>query len=155
MDEKGYLSKPSNHTTFTLELFYKGQSALNTGWFYDDTKSTTHYLLCWPEREPINIYKEKLELEHIYCVEIMLINRVQLQSYLQSTLEIDANSINENYSSLVSRKVTTTRDPGINYVYSDGLQEKPLNLMLQKQKYLESGSVVAHYIVSEKCIKKL
>lgn len=155
MDEKGYLSRPSNQKTFILELFYESPRKVNQGWFYDKNKTTTHYLLCWPERENINIYKERLELEHIHSVEFMLVNRYTLQLYLDKEHKINAISAEKKYNSLGSGETTIIKDSDIKYHYSNQLFEKPLNLVLTKQKYLASGSVIAHYKVSREGIIKL
>ena len=67
IDEKGYLSQPTIQNTFSLELSYLSRSGIRTeGWLFNPHKVTTHYLLCWADRDPVDL--NSLTIDNIHFI---------------------------------------------------------------------------------------
>lgn len=151
VDEKGYLTKPTIQNTFVLELsFINPQGQRIEGWFYNPEKHTTHYLLCWADREPIKIYKEDLTIDHFKRVEVMLVNRFILQNYLNQRYGINREYIYTNHQFLLNQTAIDRLflpNSKSRYTLSKGLPEQPLNLVMTKQEYIASGAVESRFMV--------
>ncbi|MER1987517.1 MAG: hypothetical protein ABS948_16685 [Solibacillus sp.] len=159
VDEKGYLTRPTIQNTFVLELSYLNASGeRKEGWFYDTNKKTTHYLMCWADRDDINIYKDQLTIDHIHRVELMLVDRKKLQDYLQSKYSINRNYISNNHNAILmatESKPVYLENSKSKYNYSKKLREQPLNIVMPKEEYVESSAVVVRYMVYKNGIERL
>lgn len=151
VDEKGYLTRPTIQNTFVLELsFINPRNERVEGWFYNPDKHSTHYLLCWADRDDINIYQQRLGIENIHRVEVMLVDRVMLQNYLDEQYGINRMYIQQNQNQLLRN----LQNGPINLPHSDSrymlsrqLREQPFNIVMTKEEYLVSGAVEARYMV--------
>lgn len=153
VDEKGYLSRSTIQNTFVLELsFVNPRNERVEGWFYNPEKDSTHYLLCWADRDDIDIYnsKQPLAVDNLHRVEIMLVNRFVLQDYLNRQYGINRQFIEEHRSDLVKKlKSGTIMLPGSTskYQLSLKLKEKPVCIVMTKKEYVASGAIEARYMV--------
>lgn len=161
VDEKGYLSKPTIQNTFVLELsFNNSRNERVEGWFYNLCKQSTHYLLCWADRDNINIYKERLEVRNFHRVEVMLVNRILLQNYMYLKYGISGSYINQNHYQLMQNLIFNQNpiylpNSKSRYFLTTNRDEMPLNIVMPKNEYLASGAVEARYMVYRDRIENL
>lgn len=153
VDEKGYLSRPTIQNTFVLELsFVNPRNERVEGWFYNPEKDSTHYLLCWADRDDINIYNpnQPLAVDNLHRVEIMLVNRLVLQDYLNRQYGINRQFINEHHGELLrnlENGLIRLPNSDSKYQLSLRLKEKPLCIVMTKNEYVASGAIEARYMV--------
>lgn len=158
IDEKGYLSRPTIQNTFVLELSYLHNGNRMEGWLFSQAKETTHYLLCWADRDNINIYQQPLNVNHIHQVEAMLVNRANLIAYLNNRYGINQEYIMNNHENLLMRTQNGPlylEDSTSKYVLSKQLREQPLNIVMTKNEYLESGAVEMRTLITREGILNL
>lgn len=153
VDEKGYLSRPTIQNTFVLELsFVNPRNERVEGWFYNPEKDSTHYLLCWADRDDVDIYnpKKPLAVDNLHRVEIMLVNRLVLQEYLNRQYGINRQFIEEHHGELLRNLENgPIRLPNSDSKYQLNLKlkEKPLFIVMTKKEYIASGAIEARYMV--------
>ena len=152
IDEKGLLSIPKPINTFALELSYlNANRERKTGWLFDTSKQTTHYLLCWVKRNDVNL--NDFKLEDIHYVITMLVSRNQLQQYLNNTYQINATSAARTVYTILEegrsgRLENLSPDSPSRYHFSDYIRpEQPINIVMNKRELIESGSVIFHHCV--------
>lgn len=144
VDEKGYLSRPTIQNTFVLELsFVNKQNKRVEGWFYNPDKYSTHYLLCWADRDNIDIYKQPLIIDNLRRVEVMLVNRLVLHNYLIVQYGINRQFINEHLDDLLRELLKNgsinLHNSNSKYVFSTRLPEQPLNIVMTKDEVCYFG----------------
>lgn len=159
VDEKGYLSRETIQDTFVLELSFKDPRGNRVeGWFYSPDKQTTHYLLCWADRDNINIYRDRLKVDNLHRVELMLVDRAVLQNYLSEKYGINRQYIKENqkdlYDKLQKSPINLPKSES-RYMLSNQLREEPINIVMPKEEYLKSNAVLARYMVYRDRIEDL
>lgn len=148
IDEKGYLSRPTIQDTFILELCYFKGDSKKLGWLFDSSKITTHYLFCWADRE--NVALKNLKQENIQTVEAWLINKKRLLNYLDTTYQINLQTIDSKIDQLLNSKGNGPMNlNGCTVIHSKQLAEKPLNIVMRKTEYLDSGSVEGKYLITK------
>lgn len=160
VDEKGYLSKPTIQDTFVLELsFLNRQNVRVEGWFYNPQKISTHYLLCWADRDNISIYDRSrpFVVENLHRVETMLVNRLVLQDYLNRQYGITRQFIEESHVELLR----DLENGPIRLQHSDSRyhlskkREQSVNIVMQKDEYVVSCAVEARYMVYRDRIEEI
>lgn len=161
VDEKGYLSRPTIQNTFVLELsFVNPRNERVEGWFYNPEKDSTHYLLCWADRDDISIYnpKQPLAVNNLHRVETMLVNRLVLQDYLNRQYGINRQFIEEHHGELLRNLENgTIRLPNSDSKYQLilTLKENPLCIVMTKNEYVASGAIEARYMVYRDKIEEI
>lgn len=159
VDEKGYLTRPTIQNTFVLELsFINPRRQRVEGWFYNPDKVTTHYLFCWADRVDIDIRHERLNINHLHRVEVMLINRRVLQVYLNGQYNINRQYIHEHLGEILEATANGPLPLGnmrSKYMLSSQLPEQPLNIVMTKREYIASNAVEGRYMVYRDKIETL
>lgn len=158
VDEKGLLSIPDIINTFAFELSYLNKSGRrNVGWFFDNEKKTTDYLLCWVKRDDISL--DSLSANNIHYVLAMLLNRAVLQEYLMNSYGITSQSALNKSDEIVQAGIggrlhNISENSNSRYHYSDHLPEQPVNLVITKRELLKSGSIDSFHLVKRKSLTK-
>ena len=143
IDEKAqldYLNK--DLPTFTFELSYFKNGVKKTGWFLDDSKSTTHYFLVTGIHT-----NNKNDLSHsINKCKITSVNRKKLNNYLTSiglskkkliTYDKDIRASNTEKNKTYITELDN-RNQGCLY-YSPQLSERPVNLQLRLEFLIQEN----------------
>jgi hypothetical protein len=133
--------------TFALELsFLNRQGNVNTGWLLDDTKINSHFLFVWINE----LYGETIENEQsIKNVDVALVSRDSILNYLSSigwnkdNLSLKDQQIRSNKNTYMGN----IRKNGCKFAYSEQLIEKPINILLPKEKYMEMADFSVNIIV--------
>jgi len=130
--------------TYSFELYFTGRSAERYGWFINDELKTNKYVLVYP-RVRAGIAMEYMELDDILGVDIIVIGKKKLKSYLNS------RNITKSYMlSIVdymnnSRSVSYVPIHGTKVAYfhrSNKFPESPINLIVKKSKLAELATAV-------------
>lgn len=148
VDEKAavhYVNKDLR--TFAFEInFFRTSNILTEGWFYDKSKVTEYYLLCW-----IWAKKEKyFNADDITKLDIILISRTKIISMLSEfgvnyeTAKTTAENLRKNGISGPHEKVS---NKPFYYFYTDKLSEKPINIVIQKFKLIELSTCYKTIVV--------
>lgn len=157
IDEKGYLSRPTIQNTFVLELSYlncKGER--KEGWLFNPNKITTHYLLCWADRDDVDL--DDLTIDNLHLVEAILVNRAKLHTYLWNRYQLNRITANQKVNELLAIPIS---DPIYlpnsfsKYKLSHNMFEQPLNIVMPKDEYLQSGSVEAWFKIDRAGCRRL
>jgi hypothetical protein len=135
VDEKSTLHYPRGLSTFSFELAYKKDGEWKEGWFYHENKATDYYLLAWPLREDVRL--SQLTISHLYYIEVMLINRHQLQTYLYTSFDLDKTRIYREVENIKHEqrygKLHNIHPLSKSYYfYTERLAETPINIVVQK-----------------------
>lgn len=123
--------------TFALELsFINRQGDVNTGWLLDNTKINDYFLFVWINE--LNGTEIK-DISSIKNVDVALVSKVSIFSHLISLgwsknnlLEKDRrirNNDNEYMGNILKDKCK--------FSFSNHLVEKPINILLPKETYME------------------
>lgn len=135
-----------NLETFSLELSFLGKNGLKKcGWLIDNTKKTEYYLLGWILEADIPYLEEKkrydtnaIDRNNIKRMQWALVKRDKIMKFLEKrgwTLEKLAKQ-DEKIREQGGVKTKEFVDD-ISFRYSDAYVEKPINLLLKKETYLE------------------
>ena len=135
-----------NLETFSLELSFLGKNGLKKcGWLIDSTKKTEYYLLGWILEADIPYLEEKkrydtnaIDRNNIKRMQWALVKRDKIMKFLEKrgwTLEKLAKQ-DEKIREQGGVKTKEYVDD-ISFRYSDAYVEKPINLLLKKETYLE------------------
>jgi hypothetical protein len=143
IDEKAstdYISKPL--TTFILELtFINRNNEEYKGWFLDETKTNSHYLFVWFNKVENN---ELISADSIKDIDIAIVSKQKIKDYLLSIGWNDYNlgkkAHNIRYNNDKNFGVISSN--GCKFSYSvNNKREKPINVILSKDKYKELADV--------------
>lgn len=132
--------------TFSLELsFINKKGEKQCGWFLDSTKKTQYYLLGWINKADIP-YNEKndrydtdsITKDNIQELEWALVSREKIQKFLEKkgwTLDKLARQDDKirNNGGVATKEFLD----GVSFRYSDAYIEKPINILLKKETYIE------------------
>ena len=132
--------------TFSLELSFINRSGLqNIGWFLDTSKTTEYYLLGWIKKADIPYDSEKkkwdvysISRDNIRELDWALVSRNKIMKWLDKngwTLDKLARQ-NKKIREVGSVKTTDFID-GISFRYSWKYVERPVNILLKKETYME------------------
>ena len=132
--------------SFSLELsFIDRNGNRREGWFIDKDKTTEYYLLGWvvkadiPFNEEDNRYDtDKIAYNNIRQLDWALVSKKRIMEFLEEkgwTIErlmLQDKKIREN-------GFVKTKDyiNGVSFRYSDTYIEKPINILLKKDTYME------------------
>lgn len=148
IDEKAALrySRIGELKTFSMELsFLNTSNSVKKGWLVSKEKDTSHYLLCWLERNPNKNIKDLL-LEDIYIIEVMLINRIKLLKYIESTYDLTPKDLLDKAEEMRTNNEKLVKLNGKTRIFmSNHLSEKPVNLLIDR-KELRSIATVNEFV---------
>ena len=164
----------TNLNTFSLELSFIGKNGKKLcGWFLDSSKSTQYYLFGWILKADIEYDKEKkrydtdsITKDNIIEFEWCLVSRQKIADFLESkgwTLNVLA----KQDEIIRERGCVKTLDfvNDVSFRYSEKYIEKPINILLKKQTYInlsechgiitanEDKSETKMKVRKEKCLK--
>lgn len=136
----------TNLDSFALELSFISKIGTKVcGWFLDSSKSTQYYLFGWILKADIEYNKEKrryntdsITRDNIKEFEWCLVSRQKIADFLESkgwTLDMLARqdeAIRERGCVKTSEFVN-----GISFRYSEKYAERPINVLLKKQIYID------------------
>ena len=132
--------------TFALELSFIGRDGKRkSGWFTDYSKTTQYYLLGWVNKANIQYLKDKdrfdtdsITKDNIECLEWALVSRQKIMKFLEGkgwTLDKLARQdakIRENGCVATKEFIN-----GVSFRYSNTYIEQPINILLEKETYIE------------------
>jgi hypothetical protein len=132
--------------TFSLELSFIGKSnKKRCGWFLDYSKSTQYYMFGWITKADIkyDTYNKRwdtdsLTKDNIKEMDWALVSRQKIVKFLEKkgwTLD----KLAKQDEAIRKRGYIMTKDfvDGVSFRYSDKYIEKPINILLKKQTYID------------------
>lgn len=127
--------------TFALELsFLNRKGILQTGWLLDNEKINNYFVFVWINE----LFTEKIvDKDSIKHAEVALVSKDKIKSYLSSLgwteekLKIKDKQIRNNTNVYMGNIYKN----GCKFSYSSHLVEKPINILLPKEKYIELADV--------------
>lgn len=137
VDEKcasAYWNKKIN--TFSFELSFLKFGNLRQGWLVNENLKTEYYNICW-----LNATKKWFKCEDITWFEMALVSKKKILDYLAlQNLTIEHLKADDEWI----RKHKTEKGAigigkydGCFFYYSPQLHEKPINILIKKEKILE------------------
>lgn len=132
--------------SFALELSFIGKDGnRKNGWFTDFTKKTQYYLLGWINKAEIPYNKEEhrydtnsITEDNIINLEWILVSRDKIMKFLEKKgwtldrLGLQDKKIRENGGVRTKEFIN-----GVSFRYGDSYVEKPINILLEKDTYIE------------------
>ena len=145
-----------NLNSFVLELGYATEKTQNfvVGWFLKEGIITTHYLLLWPKASPFgrvcqqrHSYKADIPIyayDNIEYVDYALVEKDKLKKYL-SKYQLTDDLLERNMLEWINNPLSveewnnylTSEGSGIQISVSNRVETKPVNLKIDKSKYVE------------------
>lgn len=135
-----------NLETFSLELSFLGKNGIKRcGWLLDGTKKTEYYLFGWVLDADIPYIEEKkrfdtnkLTKDNIKKLQWALVKREKIVKFLEKigwTIE----KLSKQDEKIREQGFVKTMDfiDGVSFRYSEAYVEKPINILLKKDKYIE------------------
>ena len=154
IDEKAQLDYlNSDLPTFTFELSYLKGGNKKTGWFLDATKITDFYFLI----TGIDVDDEKDISKGVTNCKITSVDRLKLNKFLDE-IGLTYQKLNQ-YNNDIREKNAGTKKIVINelyeksqgcLVYSQHLDEKPINLILRLDFLIKNGVAKRIYPIVQK-----
>jgi hypothetical protein len=144
--------------TFSLELSFMGKEGKKRcGWFLDYSKTTQYYLLGWIIKADIEYNEENkrydtdtITRDNIRELEWCLVSRQKIAKFLEKkgwTLD----KLAKQDDSIRQRGYVKTKDfvDDLSFRYSDRYVEKPINILLRKQTYMDISDYHGKIIVQK------
>lgn len=137
-----YINHPT--PTFVYELLTYQYRNEAIGWALKDSDTET-YALCWIPKADVDEKGQLIDAEHIYEVEVMFVDKANLDEYLDSigaTKEVllqrartmAKTKDSGNYAIYRTLAVTDDMDTDeMHLSYSEDLKEKSINLVIKKR----------------------
>lgn len=135
VDEKAathYINKPL--ATFAFELSFLTSTGQRVeGWFTDQNKKTEYYLLMWLKASKDNPWH--ITGADITEIEYVLVSRQSILDFLASE-GLGLSQLQQKSQQIVADGVSGVIDKSYPYYYfyTDRLQEKPVNIIIHKDK---------------------
>lgn len=136
----------TNLNTFSLELSFIGKNGKKIcGWFLDSSKSTQYYLFGWITKADIEYDKDKkryntdtITRDNIKELEWCLVSRQKIVKFLEKKgWTLDKLAKQDEIIRERGRVKTLDFVDDISFRYSERYIEKPINILLKKQTYIE------------------
>lgn len=148
IDEKAAV-KYLNLETFALELSFLNKSGkLCVGWFLDKRKINDYFVFVWINQ--LN-HEKIIDISSVKEIDVALVKKDDIIDYLVSlgwTLEklgLKMQQIREQSNV----NMGNIKQYGCKFAFSQQLIEKPINILLPKQKYIELAEFYKHIIINE------
>ena len=138
-DEKSairYVNRPLGTFCFELSFIDRGRM-LHDGWFLDNGKKSNSYILLYIDRGKKNFITD---IGDILSAEIILVKKDRIVNYLKGIgwsirkLRIKNDRIRNGKG---FEDMGNIRKYGVKFSYSDGLAEKPINILISREKLRE------------------
>lgn len=134
IDEKcatDYIGKPLETFAFELKASSNKTGQRYDGWLISNKLRTTHYLICYINRAKVNRYPKAEDLQE---VEIMLINKEKILSYLENLGWTRDRLLAK--CTLIDAGDTTFGDieDGCKFAKSIHKIESPINILIPRQE---------------------
>jgi ABC-type lipoprotein export system ATPase subunit len=153
----------TNLNSFALELSFIGRDGKRkSGWFTDYTKKTEYYLLGWINKADIPYDEENkrydtnsITKDNIKNLDWVLVSRQKIMKFLEKKgwtldrLALQDNKIRENGGVKTKEFIND-----VSFRYSDAYVEKPINILLQKESYIEISDYHGNIEISSKMSTK-
>ena len=146
IDEKAAV-KFLNLETFALELSFLNKSGkLCVGWFLDKRKINDYFVFVWINR--LN-HEKIIDISSIKEIDVALVKKENIVKYLVSLgwtmkkLELKMQQIREESNV----NMGNIKQYGCKFAFSQQLIEKPINILLPKQKYIELADVYQRIVI--------
>ena len=153
----------TNLNSFALELSFIGRDGKRkSGWFTDYAKKTEYYLLGWINKADIPYDEENkrydtnsITKDNIKSLDWALVSRQKIMKFLEKKgwtldrLALQDNKIRENGGVKTKEFIN-----GVSFRYSDAYVEKPINILLQKESYIEISDYHGNIEISSKMSTK-
>lgn len=146
IDEKAAI-RYVNLKTFALELSFidkKGNTKI--GWLLDKNKINDYFLFVWINE----LYDDKIyNINSIKNVDVALVNKSKIFSYLNSigwTVENLYNK-NNNIRNKNDNRMGNIKKNKCKFSYSINLKEKPINILLPKETYINIADIYKNIII--------
>lgn len=151
IDEKASLHYPDGLPTFAFELKFKNSSNLwRDGWFIDNSKLTTHYLISWVKRKSVDL--KVLKEDDINTVEVILLEKKKLIDFLKENYNLNNEAIKNQVKLIINKNefgqlhsIGDYKFPRFHYTPSCKLQETPINLVIHKKTLIQLSDF--HFII--------
>ena len=157
VDEKvaaRYANKPLN--TFSLELSFIGMNnKKKDGWFLDKSKVTQYYLLGWIVKADIQYDESARRFDtdsitrgNIKELDWCLVSRDSIIKFLESK-GWSLDKLAKQDDMIRGRGYVKTKEfvNDVSFRYSDSYKEKPINILLKKQAYMDMSDYSGKIIV--------
>jgi hypothetical protein len=150
----------TNLDSFSLELSFIGRNGKKIcGWFLDSSKSTQYYLFGWITKADIEYNKEKrryntdsITRDNIKELEWCLVSRQKIAKFLEKKgWTLDKLAKQDEIIRERGRVKTLDFVDDISFRYSERYIERPINILLKKQTYIELSE--CHGIVTAMKVK--
>jgi hypothetical protein len=141
IDEKAAIRYTNGLKTFALELsFLNRKGILQEGWLTDERKINDYFVFVWINKIEDTLIKNISSLKDI---DVALVSKNKIMEHLESigwtkdNLKTKDNKIrNEN-----DKKFGNINTNGCKFSYSDRLFEKPINILLPKETYINIAEI--------------
>lgn len=147
-DEKAavqYINRDRPLGTFALELmFINRQGNKNKGWLIDEEKVNDSYMFVWIDKADNTILKSP---DDIISLEAILVRKETIFNYLKS-LGWTMENLNEKANQIYEGKCRyfgNIKENGTKFSFSEKLVEKPINILLPREKYRELADYAICY----------
>ena len=136
----------SNLNTFSLELSFINRMGNKTcGWFVDSTKTTKYYLLGWLNKVNIPFMEnngrydtDSITKDKIKELEWALVSREKICKFLEKKGWTLDKLARQDEKIRKNGKVSTKAFiDDVSFRYSEAYIEKPINILLKKETYLD------------------
>ena len=146
IDEKAAI-KYIGLKTFALELsFFNRKGEEQIGWLLDETKINTHYLFVWINE--LN-HEKIIDMSSIKNMDVALVSKEKILNYLQS-IGWDQKRLKRKLYKIRNYPDTymgNINKHGCKFSHSTQLVEKPINILLPKEKYIELAEIYQNIII--------
>ena len=141
IDEKAAIRYTNGLKTFALELsFLNRKGILQEGWLTDERKINDYFVFVWINKIEDTLIKDISSLKNI---DVALVSKNKIMEHLESigwtkdNLKTKDNKIrNEN-----DKNFGNINTNGCKFSYSDRLFEKPINILLPKETYINIAEI--------------
>ena len=141
IDEKAAIRYTNGLKTFALELsFLNRKGILQEGWLTDERKINDYFVFVWINKIEDTLIKDISSLKDI---DVALVSKNKIMEHLESigwtkdNLKTKDNKIrNENDTNFGN--INTN---GCKFSYSNRLFEKPINILLPKETYINIAEI--------------
>lgn len=146
IDEKAAIRYTNGLKTFALELSFLDRGGkLRNGWLIDDRKINDYYVFVW-----IN----KIESDLIYDVnsfkdvDVALVAKSKIMEHL-SNLGWNKGNLMKKQELIRNgnKELGNLNKNGCKFSFSTHLREKPINILLKKETYLQIADITKHIII--------
>ena len=144
---------------FELDSIQRGHVNPVSGWFINDDLLTDYYMLIWPnikceQKDGVWVRKaiSSIKKNDFTIVEAMMVSKLELREFIRclgyskDLLIKYAKRIRSEYYGVDEQKTELLID-GLKIMYSGGIAEKPVNLVINKRILRELAKKV--YLISQ------